>query len=141
MAVLHGQVPDRLEEPLYPQGEGHQNGPVQVAAFDHDTTDQDYAEAHSDAHQGLDQGLKTAGVTAGFQVGVQVLGVQVVEVLHVGFLAVEAFNDTDAGDVLVVLAVHHGDGPADAHEGVAGELLPVAQYEEEHRQDAHADQG
>ena len=66
---------------------------------------------------------------------------QLVEVGHVGGLAVEALHHAHACDVLVVLAVDHGDGATDAHEGMTGELLPVAQDEEEGRNDGETDEG
>ena len=56
-------------------------------------------------------------------------------------LSVQALHHPDAGNVLVVFPIDHGDGTPDAHEGVPGEALPVAQDKKQRRYDAQADQG
>ena len=56
-------------------------------------------------------------------------------------LAVQALHHPHAGDVLVVLAIDHGNGAPDTHERMPGEALPVGQDEKQWRDDAQADQG
>ena len=55
-------------------------------------------------------------------------------------LSIQALDHPDTGDVLVVFAIDHGDGPPDAHEGVPSEALPISQDERERRDNAQADQ-
>ena len=140
LAVLHREVAHRLEEALNPHGESQQHPPLDLPLPGHPAPGHDDAEAHGDADEQLHERLQAAGEAAGLQVGVQMLRIQLVEVFQIGLLAVETFHHPHAGNVLVVFAVDHGDGPADAGKGMAGEFLPVAQHQEQHRQDAHTDE-
>ena len=56
-------------------------------------------------------------------------------------LAVQTLHHPNTSDVLIVFAIDHGNGAPDAHEGMPGKALPVAQDEGERRDDAQADQG
>ena len=56
-------------------------------------------------------------------------------------LAVQALHHPHAGDVLIVLAVDHGNGAPDTHEGMAGKALPIGQDEDQWRDDPQVDQG
>ena len=49
LAVLHGQLADRLEEALHPQRKGNQDTPLYLAALEQQTTHQDDAKPHADA--------------------------------------------------------------------------------------------
>ena len=59
LAVLHGQVADRLEESLNPHGECDHHAPVQSAIQHHRST-QDHDYAHRDAGQSLHDRLEAS---------------------------------------------------------------------------------
>ena len=86
-------------------------------------------------------GCKEPEKRARLQVGVEEFLIQSVEVLEVLVLAVQALHDPHTGDVLIVLAVDHGNGAPDTHKGVPGKALPIRQDEEEWRDDPQVDQG
>ena len=49
LAVLHGQLPDGLEEALYPQRKGDQHTPLDLASLQQQASHQDDANPHANA--------------------------------------------------------------------------------------------
>ena len=78
--------------------------------------DQGDGHRHEQLDHRQDRGRKAPGP----QVGVEMVGVIVVEPARVNLLAIKALDNPHAGDVLLQVGVHLGDGLTDANKGGAG---------------------
>ena len=104
LGVLHRQVADGVEEPLYVHYERHQHADLQFVAGDHPRAEvyrQHYRHSGEYVHRRQQARRKLARP----QVGFEMLGVLFVKEFQVALLAVERLHYAHAGYVFVERAV------------------------------------